>query len=148
MKLRIASFNVENMFLRAKALNQKTWAQGRPALERYAKVNALLNQVSYSEADKVEIAKLLTQLKLEKSDEGYGFVRLRKNRGTLLTRTNGVIDITARGRVDWGGWVELKVEAVNELSTQHIAEVMEEVKADILGSSRSRIDPHLRSSTR
>jgi hypothetical protein len=45
--LRIASFNVENMVLRAQALNQKTWAQGRPALERYAKVNALLNQVAY-----------------------------------------------------------------------------------------------------
>jgi endonuclease/exonuclease/phosphatase family metal-dependent hydrolase len=60
-------------------------------------------------------------------------VRLRKNRGTLLTRKNGVIDIIARGRLDWGGWVELKLEAVNELSSQHIAEVMEEVKADIIG---------------
>ena len=50
MKLRIASFNVKNMFLRAQALNQKTWAQGRPALERFAKVNGPLNQVSYSEA--------------------------------------------------------------------------------------------------
>jgi len=77
MKLRIASFNVENMFLRAQALNQKTWADGRPALERYAKVNALLNQVSYSAADKVKIATLLTQLGLDKSDEGSGFVRLR-----------------------------------------------------------------------
>ena len=54
--LRIAAFNVENMFLRAKALNQDTWADGRPALERYAKVNALLNNVTYSAADKTEIA--------------------------------------------------------------------------------------------
>jgi hypothetical protein len=46
--MRIASFNVENMFLRANALNQNTWAEGRPALERYAKVNALLNNVTYS----------------------------------------------------------------------------------------------------
>ena len=61
---RIASFNVENMFLRANALNQDTWAEGRPALERDAKVNSLLNNVSYSASDKTEIAKLLTEREL------------------------------------------------------------------------------------
>ena len=79
--MRIASFNVENMFLRAKALNQDTWAEGRPALERYAKVNALLNNVSYSEPDKTEIAKLLTELKLDKSDEGSGVRERRRDSG-------------------------------------------------------------------
>jgi hypothetical protein len=131
--LRIASFNVENMFLRAKALNQETWAEGRPALEKYAKVSSLLNEVSYSEADRTKIATLLTELGLEKSDQGSGFVRLRQNRGSLLKRTANGIEIVARGRVDWGGWVELKVEPVNELSTQHIANVIETVKPDILG---------------
>jgi hypothetical protein len=38
--MRIASFNVEIMFLRAKALNSDTWDEGRPALERYAKARA------------------------------------------------------------------------------------------------------------
>ena len=94
--MRIASFNVKNLFLRAKALNQDTWAEGRPALERYAKVNALLNSVTYSDADKTEIAKLLTELELDKSDQGSGFVRLRQNRGSLLKRTAAGIDIVAR----------------------------------------------------
>ena len=80
-----------------------------------------------------EIAKLLTELELDRSDEGRGFVRLRQNRGSLLRRTSGTIDILARGRLDWGGWVELKVEPVSELSAQHIAEVIEEVNADIVG---------------
>lgn len=123
--MRIASFNVENMFLRAKALNQDTWAEGRPALERYAKVNALLNNVTYSASDKTEIAKLLTELQLDKSDQGSGFVRLRQNRESLLKRPGGLIDVVARGRADWGGWVELKLEAVSEACTQHIAKVIE-----------------------
>ena len=142
--MRIASFNVENMFLRAKALNLSAWAEGRPALERYSKVSALLNQVTYAPHDKVEIAKLLTELELDRSDQGSGFVRLRQNRGSLLKRANGVIDVVARGRADWGGWVELKLEAVNEASSQHIARVIEEVDPDILGVVEVENRPALR----
>jgi hypothetical protein len=32
---RIASFNVENLFARAKALNGATWQEGRPILDAY-----------------------------------------------------------------------------------------------------------------
>ena len=142
--MRIASFNVENMFLRAKALNQETWAEGRPALEKYAKVNALLNNVTYSPADKTKIANLLTELKLDKSDEGSGFVRLRQNRGSLLKRTAAGIDIVAQGRAAWGGWVELKLEPVSELSAQHIARVIEIVNPDILGVVEVENRPALR----
>jgi predicted extracellular nuclease len=131
--MRICSFNVENLFQRAKALNLETWAKGRPALERYAKVSLLLNQVNYSAADKDRIAKLLTELGLEKSDDGHGFARLRQNRGTLLRRANGKIEIVASGRADWSGWLELKTEPVNELASQHIAKVINEVDADIVG---------------
>jgi hypothetical protein len=50
--MRIASFNVENMFERANALNLPTWEKGRPILERYAAINKLLNKATYSAADK------------------------------------------------------------------------------------------------
>ena len=33
--MRIASYNVENLFNRAKALDQRTWAAGRPILEAF-----------------------------------------------------------------------------------------------------------------
>ena len=39
--MRIASFNVENMFDRAKALNGANWAEGRPALEAHKELNTL-----------------------------------------------------------------------------------------------------------
>lgn len=131
---RIASFNVENLFERPKAMNLGSWAQGRPILEQHARINQLLNQAQYSAADKVEILDLLTRLGLNGSDEGGPFVRLRQVREKLLKRPPGKPpEIVARGRADWIGWVELKTEPVDELAMRHTARVMKDVRADILG---------------
>ena len=40
--MRLAAYNVENLFDRAKAMNLATWSQGRPVLEAFARLNALL----------------------------------------------------------------------------------------------------------
>jgi len=36
--MRIASFNVENMFRRAKAMNRANWAEGRPILTKVGRL--------------------------------------------------------------------------------------------------------------
>ena len=46
--VQIASFNVENLFARPKAFNTTNWSLGRPALNAYREVNALLSNVAYS----------------------------------------------------------------------------------------------------
>ena len=48
MTVRFASFNVENLFARPRALNQTTWAQGQPILDAYAEFNALIEQAVYT----------------------------------------------------------------------------------------------------
>jgi hypothetical protein len=68
--MRIASFNVENLFQRARALNAATWAEGKPTLEKHARINDLINQPLYTEADKAEIKALLLEFGLEKRDDG------------------------------------------------------------------------------
>jgi endonuclease/exonuclease/phosphatase family metal-dependent hydrolase len=130
--MRVASFNVENLFERAVALNLPTWGDGRRALELHASLNALLNSKVYSPADKETIVKGLTELGLDKADDGGSFAELRQNRGRLLKRVNGTIQIVAQGRDDWIGWVELKTREVNELATRHTAMVVRDVAPHIL----------------
>jgi hypothetical protein len=132
-RMRIASFNVENLFDRAKALNQSSWAEGREVLEAHAALNKLLNKPKYSPGDKNQIVKLLDQLGLAKKDDGGPFALLRQNRGRLLKRPrSGGLEIVANGRGDWIGWVELKTEAVNERATRNTARVITDVGADVL----------------
>ena len=48
--MRIAAFNVENLFnrARARALDQRTWAIGRPVLESYQRICVLLEEIESS----------------------------------------------------------------------------------------------------
>jgi endonuclease/exonuclease/phosphatase family metal-dependent hydrolase len=131
---RIASYNVENLFERPRAMNLSTWDEGKPILEQHARINELLNQPKYSAADKSEILDLLTKLGLNGSDEGGPFVRLRQVREKLVKRPPGQpVEIVATGRADWIGWVELKTEPVDELAMRHTARVLKDIDAEILG---------------
>lgn len=131
--VRLASYNVENMFDRAKALNQETWAEGRPALEAHRTLNALFNKDAYSAADKRKILDLLKEQGLLKADEGP-FLILRKIRGKLLNRPRtGSVTVAASGRADWLGWVELKTEHVSARATENSARVIHTVAPDIIG---------------
>lgn len=131
--MRLASYNVENMFDRAKALNQETWSEGRPALEAHRALNALFNKDVYSAADKRKMLDPLKQQGLLKSDEGP-YLILRKIRGRLLNRPRtGSVIVAANGRADWLGWVELKTEHVSARATENCARVIQSVAPDIIG---------------
>jgi len=130
--MRISSLNLENLFSRAKAMNENTWSEGKPILTEYSRLSVLLQNDPYSKSDQKAILASLKKLGLAKSDDAK-FVRLRQNRERLLKRPkNGPPEIVATGRSDWVGWIELKDEAVNEISTRMTAQVIKDVDADIL----------------
>jgi endonuclease/exonuclease/phosphatase family metal-dependent hydrolase len=141
--MRIASFNVENLFARAVALNRDDWVNdpgpdpdhwsaGRVALDTYSKLNAILQKAIYSAQDKADIISLMTKLDLTKSDDSK-LVILRRNRGQLVKRPKGKpMEVIATGRGDWIGWLELKKEPVDETATQNTARIIKEVNADIM----------------
>lgn len=133
MSMRLASFNVENLFARPKAMDP---AAGEPAVRRdvltaHARLADLFDRASYAGAEP-EILDLLGTLGLLRGDEG-AYARLRKIRGQLVTRPrNGPVRVVAAGRASWIGWVELKQVAVNERATENTARVIHELDAEVM----------------
>ncbi len=141
--MRLAVYNVENLFDRAKVMSLETWEEGRPVLEDYAALNSLLGQISYSAADKTRMAALMEKLGLERSDTGP-FVILRRNRGGLVRRPRGGgIEIVAEGRADWVGSLELRDAPINEHAMRNTARVMAALEADVLGIVEAESRPVL-----
>lgn len=141
--MRLAAYNVENLFDRAKAMNLDTWAEGRPILEKFAALNQLLGQVTYTATDKRRMAGLMVELGLEKSDTGP-YVILRRNSGGLVKRPRGGgLEITAEGRADWVGSFELRTEPINEHAMRNTARVLKDLEADVLGVVEAKSRPVL-----
>lgn len=140
--MKLASFNVENLFLRARALNNETFAEGREILKAQADINRILGKQRYTAPDKSKIIERLDQLGLKKSDDSK-FAILRQNRGHLVKRSGGEITVVADGRSDWIGWVDLVVEQVNESATRNTARVIVDIDADVLGVVEAESRPAL-----
>jgi endonuclease/exonuclease/phosphatase family metal-dependent hydrolase len=141
--MKLASYNVENLFMRARALNAETFAEGKEILKAHADINRILGKDKYSATDKSNIVSLLDTLGLKKSDESK-FAILRQNKGHLVKRpTSGPIQVVANGRDDWIGWVDLQVEQVNEVATRNTAQVVRDVAADVLGIVEAESRPSL-----
>jgi endonuclease/exonuclease/phosphatase family metal-dependent hydrolase len=130
--MRLATYNVENLFVRARALNLATWAEGKQVLEQYVALSELLEQAVYTNDVKTRMIALMRNLGIDKRNDGR-FVLLRENRGQLakysaITGTR----IVARGRGDWSGWLELRTELVGETATHNTARVVRDVAADVI----------------
>jgi endonuclease/exonuclease/phosphatase family metal-dependent hydrolase len=130
--MKIAAYNVENLFERAKAFNDNS-DEAKAVVKKVADLTTLLEKKQYTSANKKKILELMEELGILKTDEGP-FVILRKVRGQFIKRprTNGTLEIIADGRADWIGWVELKKAHVNETAIMNTGRVIRDVNADIL----------------
>src|SRR2546426_12426233 len=112
--MRIASFNVENLFSRARAMNLDTWSDGKQILAEYSRLNTRLQKPVYTAANKKAIVASLKKLGLNKSDESKCVI-LRENRGHLLKRPkSGPPAAVAKGRAESTSWLGLKTDAVHD----------------------------------
>lgn len=141
--MRLAVYNVENLFDRAKVMNLESWDDGRSVLNDFAELSGLLGQIVYDPADKARMVALLIKFGLAKQDMGP-YVILRRNRGGLLARPRtGGLTITANGRADWVGSFELRDEPIAHAAVRNTARVIHEVGADVLAVVEAENRPSL-----
>jgi endonuclease/exonuclease/phosphatase family metal-dependent hydrolase len=131
--MRLATYNVESMFQRAKAMNLDTWAEGKPVLENLTRLNELIQEPVYSEEVKSELLDIMKLYKGLLTNGVSKFIRLRCNRGAFIKRPKGKpAEIIATGRGDWIGWFELTMEPVKETATENTARIIGLLEADVL----------------
>jgi endonuclease/exonuclease/phosphatase family metal-dependent hydrolase len=154
--IKIASFNVENLFARPKAFRTTDLSVTAPILEAYREVNELFKLPQYSVGDKARMRELLVILDVYRKD-AQGVIRrtesldpkwawLRANRGKFDVEpqdTTRDVEIVANGRGDWIGWLELAKDPTNEIGTRMTARVIQDVNADILGIVEAEDRPSL-----
>ena len=129
--MRIAAFNVENLFDRAKAFNQNT-GEAQTAIDAAAELNNIFEEETYTPARKERILELVEILELNRFNEGP-LALIRTIRGKILKRPkNDPIEVVAGGRGEWIGWVELKTAPVDEIAVLNTGRVIRDVDADIL----------------
>jgi len=109
--LRIATFNMENLFSRPTAMSGDTDAVGRKALEDFGELNSIIAKDTYSDTDKARLIELSGKYGFHKLNQTNKFVQLNKIRGQLFRMPQGGsindLKVIADGRDDWTGWFVL-----------------------------------------
>lgn len=118
---KIGTFNAENLFSRAKALNLKDNEKITEVLDAIQNLQKELNKATY---DKNAIFDLYTSLK--------SYIAINEERGKLFKRKGyAIIGVSAAGRGDWSGSIYFKREDFGELTRENTAKVIKKVKADV-----------------
>lgn len=130
--MKIAAFNVENLFDRPKVFNEGDPALTQATIRAVAELNSIFQEDEYGDEQKVRILELVEQLELDEREEGP-LAFIRRIRGTLLRRPrDGDPEVVAGGKEDWVGWAELKIAPVHVIAVLNTGRVMRDVDAHIL----------------
>lgn len=125
--LRIGSFNVQNLFQRAKALNYQSHDKVDNVLQNVQDFRDLIDKDVYSAEDKKKIFDMYT-------GELWKYIEVRENRGKLFSRKGQKITgVQAKGRRDdWDGEIVFRPEKFDKLTRENTAKVIRDLKADLL----------------
>ncbi len=119
--MRIATFNTENLFSRARVLNFINNADGDKTLKQIADLQTELAKKVY---DKAAILKLYNSLKQ--------YIEIQENRGKLFKRQSFAIKgVQANGVDDWDGSIQFKREKFTETTRINTAKVLKAIAADV-----------------
>ncbi|MEU9267915.1 endonuclease/exonuclease/phosphatase family protein [Streptomyces sp. NPDC048251] len=141
MSIRIATFNMENLFRRPTAFRIEDPVQRKEILDDFATLVALLDRPLYTDDDKTKIADLIKKHRaydVDPTDPPPIFVnqaRPGKDSGLFKTTGSGKstrVEVTAKGRFAWAGWAELGQDDFELDVVRNTGRVVSEVDADVL----------------
>ena len=130
--VRIATFNVENMFERPLAMNLSSWEDGKKILKDFDDLTNLIQNKLYTDQIKQEILKIMGQHKGLMANHSSKFISLVEVREKLVKKLKGEYVVVPSGRDKWVGWFELKKDTIKEVAIENTARVINELKADVL----------------
>jgi hypothetical protein len=131
--LRLATFNVENMFERPAVMNLSSWQDGEKVLNDFSRISNLIQKEDYLDSDKQEMVNIMKRNTGLATNGESKYILLNVIRGKFLKKQqqNRPAEILANGRKEWIGWFELKRETIKETAIENTARVIKEINADV-----------------